>query len=141
MTKGKRSAEPSDSCARAVGTIVSNLSGSQSNHKLPSVSCNENGAEFLVAWEGEFSFTRGVLAAFVETDGASQGTFDVWHSQGAPISFTKPDVAFGAHGKALIIWEDDPTDGTSQDIAGRLVGGRLFVDGFESGHRGYWEDN
>ncbi len=37
-----------------VGTIVSNLSGSQSNHKLPSVSCNENGAEFLVAWLESF---------------------------------------------------------------------------------------
>lgn len=123
-----------------VGAIVSDLSGSESDHKRPAVSCSESGAEFLISWEGAYSFNRDVLAAFVEMDGFSGGSFEVYRSQGATLDFTAPDVVFGSGGKALVVWEDDRPDGTSQDIAGRLVGGRLFYDDFESGDMRFWSD-
>jgi len=124
-----------------VGAIVSNLSGTESYHKVPAVSCSEGGAEFLVSWEGAYSLTRDVLAAFVDMDGVSEGSFEVYRSQGATLDFTNPDVVFGSGGKALVVWEDDRPDGTSQDIAGRLVGSRLFYDDFESGDMTFWSDS
>ena len=122
-----------------VGSIVSDLSGGDSNQYHASVACNESGAEYLVSLEGAANaVAREVLGVFVEIDGTSRGSFQIVRSPTATVDFTRPALAFGSHAEALVAWEENPLDGGSQGIAGRLVGGRLFADGFESGDLGYW---
>lgn len=127
----------------SVGAIVGNLSGTLPNHLQPSVACNRNGAEYLVSWDILFGTGfRGVVGSMVALDGTAGPAFNIYASTtGNTLDYTRPELAVGDHAEALVAWESDRPDLTSQDIRGRLVGGRLFADGFESGDDNYWADN
>jgi len=131
--------------AGVVGTIVTDLPGDFSYENAPSVSCNWNGAEVLVAWEGNFPAINnfGVVGAVLELSAAAEGDeFSIYApSAGNDLDYRFPGVAFGGGDHALVAWESDrPPDGLIEDIRGRFVGNRLFADGFESGDGVYWFD-
>lgn len=128
-----------------VGTIVTNLPGDFTNERDPAVSCNESGREYLVSWQATFtdSTNNGVIGAFLELDADPQGgDISIYApSVGNDLDHQSPGLAFGADGRALVVWDSDrPPDGSIIDINGRFVGNRLFADGFESGDAVYWLD-
>jgi len=126
-----------------VGSIVTDLPGDYLNERQAAVACNRSGNQYLVSWYAQFtdSLNYGVLGAFVNLDASPQtGTFAVFApTVGNNLDYQYPGIAFNGADRALVAWEADrPPDGTFVDIAGRLVGGRLFADGFESGAETYW---
>ncbi len=126
-----------------VGAIVTDLPGDYLNERKPAVACNDGGNECLVSWYAQFtdSLNYGVLGAFVNLDASPQtGTFAVFApTVGNDLDYQYPGIAFNGADRALVAWESDrPPDGSFVDIAGRLVGGRLFADGFEDGYITYW---
>lgn len=99
--------------------------------------------EYLVSWGGLFTDSNnyGVVGALLDLDAALQGSqFSIFApSIGVELNYGAPGLAFGAEDHALVAWESArPPDGSVEDIRGRLVGHRLFADGFENGDGGYW---
>ncbi len=106
------------------------------------ISCSESAGEYLVTWdrafEGSGYSSYGIVGAFVDTEGHEGDPFIIYAT---PDNFyyTKPSVAYGSRGKALVAWQSDrPPSSDTTDIRGRLVGNRIFADNFESGNDGYW---
>lgn len=127
----------------SVGAVVSNLTGPHPRENQPSVACNENGAEYVMTWELQNAEGyRGVRGAFIGLDATPRDVYHIYFpGAGQVLDYTRPELAVGDHSEALVAWESDRPDLTSQDIRGRLAGGRLFADGFESGDDNYWADN
>jgi hypothetical protein len=126
-----------------VSIIGYDVPGDYLNERGPALACNESGNEVLVSWYAQFtdSLNFGVLGAFVNLDGSPQtGDFAIFApTVGNDLDFQYPAIAFNGADRALVAWEADrPPDGAFVDIAGRLVGGRLFADGFEDGYITYW---
>jgi len=104
----------------------------------PSVSCCDLSQECLVTGGGPVS-TSGwkVWAVVTELDGSPLYELTIDEPTDGRI-VADPAPHFGAPGKILVTWEANTSDGTQQFIRGRLVGDRLFGDGFESGGMDYW---
>ncbi len=114
------------------------------NHSWVStaVSCNEGSNEYLFTWAEEWAGTdwasMAVVGAYVDTEG-TQGEDFIIYLTPDDFDYEHPQLAIGKSGKALVAWESDrPPDSSSRDIRGRLVGDRLFADGFESGDDWWW---
>ncbi len=126
----------------SVGPIVANLSGATGYQDRPSVACSESGAQFLAVWQRfDTDITvrsHGIAGAFIELDGTAAASFTVFERLNE-LGDMHPGIAFGNHGKALVAWDSQRPDLTSTDIVGRLVGDRVFADGFEIGDPRYWQ--
>jgi len=106
------------------------------------VSCSETAGEYLVTWDKLFAgsgySSDGIVGAFIDTEG-HQGDSFIIYATPDDFYYTKPSVAYGSRGKALVAWQSArPPSNDSTDIRGRLVGNRIFADNFESGNDGYW---
>lgn len=126
-----------------VGATISNLTGGFPRENHPRVSCSVSGAEYLASWEGQDNAgNRDIIGAFLELDATPRNRILIYQANpNLTLEYTRPALTVGSHSEALVAWESDRPDLISQDIRGRLVGGRLFADGFESGDDGYWADN
>ncbi len=126
----------------SVGPIVANLSGATGYQDGPSVACSESGAQYLAVWQRfDTDITvrsHGIVGAFIELDGTPAERFTIFERLN-DLDDMHPGIAFGDHGKALVAWDSQRPDLTSTDIVGRLVGDRVFADGFETGDPRYWQ--
>ncbi len=108
----------------------------------PAIACSESGGEFLIVWEEAFSGTdwgsEGIAGALTGLDASPEFQMAVYMT---PDNYSDryPGVTFDDHGRALVTWAADrPPDSQWDDTRGRLVGNRLFADGFENGGTGDW---
>jgi hypothetical protein len=122
-----------------VGAIVGHPSQGYDRSYSPSVACNSSGAEHLVSWHSLFpSGHYGIIGSFVDLGGNAADSFQVYTDASDTLDFVNAAVTFGNRHQALVAWSGNRPDLTSVDVSGRLVGGRLFADGFEKGGTGYW---
>ena len=121
------------------GAVIGHPSQGYDFSHHPAVACNPTGAEHLVTWQslspgGHY----GVIGSFAELDGDASENFQIAVDPGDTLGFSNPAVVFGAWQSALVSWSGERPGQASIDISGRLVGGRLFADGFESGDTSFW---
>ena len=123
--------------------IVHNLSGATDHNYSPAtIDCDDATAEYLVTWSRLFydapNFSNGIIGALVNLDGSLRESF-IEYMTIDTFYYDRPNLAFGDHSKALVVWQSErPPDGGVYDIRGRLTGGRIFADNFESGNGAYW---
>ena len=121
------------------GATIGHPSQGYDRSYLPYVACNSSGAEHLVSWHSLFPNGHyGVIGSFVELGGDAGENFQIATDTVGTLDFANPVVTFGGQQQAMVAWSSDRPDGTSIDISGRLVGGGIFADGFESGGTSYW---
>ena len=105
------------------------------------LAADEGAAEYLITWSTLLSGTGwssyGIYGAFFNADGAGEGVWSIY-STPDDYDFRSPAVAYGTSGKALCAWSYETPSPYSFDIRGRLVGNRIFGDGFESGDGSFW---
>lgn len=86
----------------------------------PSVSCNNAGMQYLVAWQTEYTNLKyGVWARFVQPDGKMGDQFAVQHP-GNQSHRTRPAVA-GGKTSFMAVWEQERSNTTIWDVHGRLI--------------------
>jgi len=105
------------------------------------LAADEGAAEYLITWSTLLSGTGwssyGIYGAFFNAEGSGEGAWSIYVTPD-DYNFWSPAVAYGTSGKALCAWSYETPSPYSFDIRGRLVGNRIFGDGFESGDGSSW---
>ncbi len=123
--------------------FVHNLTGTTDHNYAPAhIGCDDAAGEYLVSWTKLFiedpTVSEGIMSALVALDGSLRESFIEYRTIDS-FNYSRPNLVFGDHSKALVVWESQrPPDAGFYDIRGRLTGGRIFFDDFESGATSYW---
>jgi len=110
--------------------------------EAPDVTCRNGSAEFLVAWQSQYSNTTGpfgVDGRLVLPNRTLSQSFAIRYVYiGETTGVATTPAAVGGQQGYLVAWEHDRQGTSYQDIHGRMVWGSLFSDGFESGDANAW---
>ena len=108
----------------------------------PDVTCSNESAEFLVAWESQYSSTTGPFGVdgrlVLPNRTLSPGFAVRYVYVGETTGVATTPAAVGGQQGYLVVWEHGRQGTSYQDIHGRMVWGSLFSDGFESGNTNAW---
>ena len=94
----------------------------------------------VVVWDGsepDDEFSPDVYFRVFDTAGQPLTEEDRIPIQDEDFQYL-PDVAFGSDGNGLVAWTSEFDDGVGEIYARRLLGGSIFIDGFESGDTAAW---